>query len=326
MKDDNYIHPTYTVPLVRQASQPTKSIKMVSANPSERTVSVAEAIANDALEEAKQRAFMMNNDDHGSITDNQTQSLPCKPNNSTSNQDDTLLLEQSDELDIHKKDNGNDKIDTEEQEDKGDKQQQGEEVLMLLQNSQLREQLHAIVNEIQEEGMIAYRLLSKNELELNLSNESIAAKNAEISRLKESEAKHRSTIQNLLQALDKNRNSIVTASNTSLMETQLRSQVRLMTATTERAIAAASLAEEKYKTMEMELQQAKTKIIQLDRERRVSMTWAKNADTNVSSDCDYYKRKVRVRCLLFRRYIVQCMHSSPLFLPLLLPLLLLLIA
>ena len=152
-----------------------------------------------------------------------------------------------------------------------------------------------MVDAIIQDGLHAYQQLDQKDGALALIQETVEAKDKELERLRDTDGNHRKTIQNLLRALEKTKTDTKDASQEALVETQLRSEVSVMTTRTEAALATASDAQRKCKLLDDELRQTKAKMITLERDRRATMSWAKSVDTHVSSDCDFYKRKVRTQ-------------------------------
>ena len=169
-----------------------------------------------------------------------------------------------------------------------------------------------MVDAIVQDGLHAYHQLDQTNSNMALLQETIQAKDNELARLRDTDANHRQTIQNLLRALAKTKTEVIDASQNALMETQLRSQVTEMTQSTELAVATSKEEQNKRKALEGELAQTKAKLVQLERDRRAVSSWAKSVDQHVSSDTDFYKRKVRSRLLDFSMGTFQT-KSPPFF-------------
>lgn len=84
----------------------------------------------------------------------------------------------------------------------------------------------------------------------------------------------------------------------------MRGELMNMTKEKDKTLALQEEVQRKLKLSEDELRQTKAKLtkadqekVKLERDRRATMLWAKSMDTNMSSDCDFYKRKVRMKLL-----------------------------
>ena len=172
-----------------------------------------------------------------------------------------------------------------------------------------------MVDAIVQDGLHAYHQLDQTNSTMALLQETVQAKDNDLTRLRDKDAKHRQTIQNLLRALANTKTEARDASQSALMETQLRSQVTEMTQSTEQAKATTKEEQKKRKAAEDELAQTKAKLVQLERDRRAVSSWAKSMDQHMSSDTDFYKRKVRwsalhvAVCGLFYRYLANSLYT-----------------
>lgn len=158
-----------------------------------------------------------------------------------------------------------------------------------------------MVDSIMQDGLHAYHQMEHSTRELELAKETIETKNQELQRLRESDESQRKTISNLLRAVEKSKSDAKHVSQVALQEARMRSE---LTATTKEKDDALNLIDEtmrKHEVCKEELRQTKGKLskveqdkAKLERDRRATMSWAKSVDSHMSSDCAFYKRKVRI--------------------------------
>ena len=150
-----------------------------------------------------------------------------------------------------------------------------------------------MVDAIVQDGLHAYHQLDQTKEQVAVLKETVNTKVKELERLRETDANHRKTIENLWRAIGKTKTDTQAASQDALVETQLRSQLAEMTRRTEQAVTSAEMAQQKRQAVDDELSRMKAKVAQLERDQRAVSSWAKSVDHHVSSDTDFYKRKVR---------------------------------
>lgn len=155
------------------------------------------------------------------------------------------------------------------------------------------------LDSIIQEGLKAYKQVDQLKHELTMVKETSESKDHELKRLRETDANHQKTIQNLLRAVAQSKTDAMEAAKTALVEVELRAEIQAAMAQKGKAEETASDCKRKYSLIEDELRQIKVKLskveqekINLERDRNATMSWAKSVDNSMSSDCEFYKRKV----------------------------------
>ena len=100
--------------------------------------------------------------------------------------------------------------------------------------------------------------------------------------------------------MEKSKTDAKEASQVAVAQARLRSDLAVATREKDDALALVAESNRKHELTKEELCQTKAKLakaeqekVKLERDRRVTMSWAKSVDTNISTGSDFYKRKVR---------------------------------
>ena len=87
------------------------------------------------------------------------------------------------------------------------------------------------------------------------------------------------------------------------VEARLRADLSALRAERNDALASAAESKRKASLLEEEVRSTKTKLsrvvqekIKMERDSRAAISLARSLDSHASSDCDFYKRKVKTSC------------------------------
>jgi wobble nucleotide-excising tRNase len=106
-------------------------------------------------------------------------------------------------------------------------------------------------------------------------------------------------LQNLLRALEKSRTDARDSSQNAITEAGLRAKLSMMTTKRDEALGQAeenrrkaTLLQEELHDMKIKLSRVSQEKLKMERDQRATMSLAKSLDSHMSSDVEYYKRKV----------------------------------
>lgn len=132
----------------------------------------------------------------------------------------------------------------------------------------------------------------------------------EIHRLKDLESNHRTSLNNLLQALETSKQSCHDYSKHVRTECHLRNEITSLKKQRDTFQETCTIQQQKISNVEEELKMLKGKVtrlmqekIKVERESRAALSLAKSMDGYNASDVDYYKRKVRYIFVYMSVYI-----------------------
>lgn len=141
----------------------------------------------------------------------------------------------------------------------------------------------------------------------------------EIHRLKDLESNHRTSLNNLLQALETSKQSCHDYSKHVRTECHLRNEITTLKKQRDTFQETCTIQQNKISNVEEELKMLKGKMtrlmqekIKVERESRAALSLAKSMDGYNASDVDYYKRKVRfiyimhVYMFVLKRFSCHC--------------------
>lgn len=149
-----------------------------------------------------------------------------------------------------------------------------------------------------QEGLQGFHKHESVARNLELAKEELDSKDREIQRLRANEESSRSTIMNLLQAVETAKGDARDSCRHVQMEARLRSELSSLRGERDEALGTATSLKRKATSMEGDLQATKQRLVRIEQEKikierdnRAAMSLAKSVGNETSSDIDFYKRK-----------------------------------
>ena len=153
--------------------------------------------------------------------------------------------------------------------------------------------VNRMLDSIIQDGLHAYHQAEQKAVELQVAQETIRVKDQELECLRQTDANHVLAIQDLLRAANKGKTDVLNNSQFALVEAKLRNQIAVFTVQRGEALIEIKESQRKVQVLEQELQETKTKLVNVEGEKRDLERRAKSLDNNITSDCEFFKRRVR---------------------------------
>lgn len=159
--------------------------------------------------------------------------------------------------------------------------------------------VYAQIESMIHQGLEAYHGWEIMSRDLAHAKEEIETKDRDIKRLRTFEEQSRTTVSNLLRAVETSKSDARDASRAVQMEARLRADLSVLRSEKDEALSYSDEYKRKVTLLEEELRLIKSKLIRvgqekvkMERDSRAAISLARSLDSNSSADVDFHKRKV----------------------------------